>query len=306
MKNFSRNHCSFAAAKQTHRAINSIDKNWKNSLNDFFFFRFENYSSNDNSFFFRSSRKISNKNSVLQNFFFFFPLSFFERSKFIWHFFNFVKNSRLLLFFEIFLILLMIVFSNFLFFYFFMTIFRIFFQKNRSKNSQKMSNHYENSVVKTKNNFNKNQSKTEIEENQNVQKIVKRTNSISKKKKQSTNLITFFKSLNLSAKRKNFSSISVFLSMKILNIIFQNVDLKSSSFRVQVKISSKRQNRQTSFFKKRQSIQTDEDYLRELQRQKKNKRIQTINKFKKRFQIKQISKRQKNHTTKRRIKLTSW
>ena len=45
-----------------------------------------------------------------------------------------------------------------------------------------MSNYYENSVMKTKNNFNKNQLKTEIEKNQNVQKIVKRTNSISKKK----------------------------------------------------------------------------------------------------------------------------
>ena len=68
--------------------------------------------------------------------------------------------------------------------------------------------------------------------------------------------------------------------MKILNIIFQNVDSKLFFFRAQMKTSSKRQNRQTSFFKKRQSIQIDENYLRELQRQKKeqknsnNKQIQ--------------------------------
>ena len=47
-----------------------------------------------------------------------------------------------------------------------------------------------------------------------------------------------------------------------------------------MKTSSKRQNRQTLLFRKRQSIQIDENYLRELQRQRKkqknsnNKQIQ--------------------------------
>ena len=89
-----------------------------------------------------------------------------------------------------------------------------------------MSSHFEESLMEPVNNRINEQTKADIESEKKVQRIVKRAEFVSKKKKQSTNLMTLFKSMNLSLKRKNYSSISFFLSMEILNIIFQNVESK--------------------------------------------------------------------------------
>ena len=92
--------------------------------------------------------------------------------------------------------------------------------------------------------------------------------------------MTLFKTLILSAKRKNLLSVLILLSMKTLNIFFQNDDLNLSFFRSATRTFSKRQIRQISLTKKRQSNQINEKYLFEFRRQKKTKQFDKQTKIK--------------------------
>lgn len=111
--------------------------------------------------------------------------------------------------------------------------------------------------------------------------------------------MTFFKLLILSTKRKNLSSISIFLSINILNIFLQNDNSKSFIFRFFVRTLSKRQIRRILPFKKHQSNYTNKNHLRKLHRQKKNQKNSTNKQQSKTKQVEKIISNETNQKTER-------
>ena len=80
-----------------------------------------------------------------------------------------------------------------------------------------MSNHYKKSLAKLIRSINQNRIKIESEKK--FQRIIKRTKSISGKKKQSTNQMTLFKSLNLLKKKKRKSFNFIFFVNQHFNYL---------------------------------------------------------------------------------------